>query len=65
MSAKLPWAVAHLNGATVLTCGHRVAARAAVGDAVYGEDCRWPFEIHRAQELPAALLDSVPRGAET
>lgn len=45
MSAKLEWAAAYLNGETVLTCGHVVAAVADVGDAVYCEECMWPFEV--------------------
>jgi hypothetical protein len=54
MSAELQWAAAYLNGETVLTCGHAVAVVADVGDAVYCEECIWPFEVRLDQELAAA-----------
>ena len=62
MSAKLQWAIAHLAGATVLTCGHIVAVVADVGDAVYCDECRGPVAVRLAPELAAAQDAADERG---
>jgi hypothetical protein len=54
MSTKLQWAITHLAGETVLTCGHVVATVAEVGDEVYCEQCMWGFTAQLDQEIAAA-----------
>jgi hypothetical protein len=60
MSATLQWAVAHLAGETMLTCGHVAATVAPLGDEVYCDQCMWGFEARLDQEL-ALVADAAPQ----
>lgn len=65
MSPELERVIAHLDGASVLSCGHTIAGLEPLSGAVFCEQCALHRRAALDQELTAATNAAPPRAPES